>query len=89
MESAVYSVAITQVNGVQINIVLVNYDSISMNDVAARSMLALKPYFPVGELALAAADIAGVPQFVGPRHLVDYFKGYTLQQFAWQSVVIG
>ena len=28
-------------------------------------------------------------QFVGPRHLVDYFKGYTLQQFAWQSVVIG
>ncbi len=72
-----------------ITVIYVSYAAIATDEMAARSLAAMKPLFKNSTLVLAAQGINLAPEFVGPKHVVDFLRGRSLHEFKWYPISIG
>jgi hypothetical protein len=72
-----------------ITVIYVSYASIATDEMAARSLAAMKPLFKHATVVLAAQGVNLAPEFVGPKHVVDFLRGRALHEFKWYPISIG
>ena len=85
----VYQSASIRLGDEIVTIVYVAYTAIATDELAARSLAAMKPLFRNSTLVLAAQGINLAPEFVGPKHVVDVLQGRALTEFKWYPVSVG
>lgn len=71
-----------------VTVVYVSYAAIATNEMAARSLAAMKPLFKNSTVVLAAQGVNLAPEFVGPKHIVDFLQGRSLAEFKWAPISI-
>lgn len=72
-----------------ITVIYVAYAAVATDDMASRSLAAMKPLFKNSTVVLAAQGVNLAPEFVGPKHVVDFLRGRSLTDFKWYPVSIG
>lgn len=72
-----------------VTLIYVSYAAIATDDMASRSLAAMKPLFKNSTVVLAAQGVNLAPEFVGPKHVVDILRGRSLTDFKWYPVSIG
>ena len=72
-----------------ITLIYVAYASIATDEMATKSLTAMKPLFKNSTVVLAAQGVNLAPEFVGPKHVVDFLRGRSLTEFKWYPVAIG
>lgn len=72
-----------------ITVIYVAYAAIATDEMAARSLAAMKPLFKNSTVVLAAQGVNLAPEFVGPRHVTDVLRGRALHEFKWYPISIG
>lgn len=85
----VYQSASIKLGDEVITIVYVSYAAIATDQMAAKSLAAMKPLFKNSTLILAAQGINLAPEFVGPKHVVDILRGRALAEFKWYPISVG
>ncbi|WP_300304607.1 hypothetical protein [Ferrovibrio sp.] len=85
----VYQSASIKLGNEIITLIYVSYSAIATDEMAARSLAAMKPLFKNSTLVLAAQGINLAPEFVGPKHVVDILRGRALTEFKWYPISIG
>jgi hypothetical protein len=84
----VYQSASIKLGNEIITVIYVSYSAIATDEMAARSLAAMKPLFKNSTLVLAAQGINLAPEFVGPKHVVDILRGRALTEFKWYPITI-
>lgn len=72
-----------------ITVIYVSYAAIATDEMAARSLAAMKPLFRNSTVVLAAQGVNLAPEFVGPKHVTDVLRGRALHEFRWAPISIG
>jgi hypothetical protein len=72
-----------------VTVIYVSYAAIATDEMAARSLAAMKPLFKNSTLVLAAQGASLAPEFVGPKHVTDFLRGRALHDFKWYPISIG
>ncbi|HLT79012.1 MAG TPA: hypothetical protein VKZ87_16630 [Ferrovibrio sp.] len=72
-----------------ITVIYVAYASIATNEMATKSLAAMRPLFKNSTVVLAAQGVNLAPEYVGPKHVVDFLRGRSLSDFKWFPVSIG
>jgi hypothetical protein len=85
----VYQSASFQLGNEIITVVYVAYAAIATDEMAARSLAAMKPLFKNSTVVLAAQGVNLAPEFVGPKHVTDVLRGRALHDFKWHPISIG
>jgi hypothetical protein len=85
----VYQSASFQLGNEIITVIYVSYAAIATDEMAARSLAAMKPLFRNSTVVLAAQGVNLAPEFVGPRHVTDVLRGRALHEFKWAPISIG
>jgi hypothetical protein len=85
----VYQSASFKLGNEVVTVIYVSYSAIATDDMAGRSMAAMKPLFKNSVLVLAAQGPSLAPEFVGPKHVVDFLRGRSLAEFKWFPISIG
>ncbi|WP_298723992.1 hypothetical protein [uncultured Ferrovibrio sp.] len=85
----VYQSASIKLGDEIITIIYVSYAAIATDEMASRSLAAMKPLFKNSTLVLAAQGVNLAPEFVGPKHAVDFLRGRPLTQFKWYPISVG
>jgi hypothetical protein len=85
----VYQSASIKLGDEVVTIIYVSYSAIATDQMASRSLSAMKPLFKNSTLVLAAQGINLAPEFVGPKHVVDVLRGRALAEFKWYPVSVG
>jgi hypothetical protein len=85
----VYQSASFQLGNEIITVIYVSYAAIVTDEMAARSLAAMKPLFRNSTVVLAAQGVNLAPEFVGPRHVTDVLRGRALHEFKWAPISIG
>lgn len=85
----VYQSASFQLANEIITVIYVSYAAIATDEMAARSLAAMKPLFRNSTVVLAAQGVNLAPEFVGPRHVTDVLRGRALHEFKWAPISIG
>ncbi|MFN4309344.1 MAG: hypothetical protein ACK4FK_02035 [Ferrovibrio sp.] len=85
----VYQSASIKLGNEIITVIYVSYAAIATDEMAARSLAAMKPLFKNSTVVLAAQGINLAPEFVGPKHVVDILRGRALTEFKWYPITIG
>ncbi len=85
----VYQSASFQLGNELITVIYVAYGAIATDEMAGRSLAAMKPLFRNSTVVLAAQGVNLAPEFVGPKHVVDALRGRALHEFRWAPISIG
>jgi hypothetical protein len=85
----VYQSASIKLGNEVITVIYVAYAAIATDEMAARSLAAMKPLFKNSVLVLAAQGVNLAPEFIGPKHVVDVLRGRALAEFKWYPISIG
>lgn len=85
----VYQSASIQLGNEIVTVIYVAYAAIATDEMAARSLSAMKPLFRNSTVVLAAQGVNLAPEFVGPKHVVDVLRGRALHEFRWAPISIG
>ncbi|MBS4049419.1 MAG: hypothetical protein KG075_23950 [Alphaproteobacteria bacterium] len=85
----VYQSASFQLGNEIITMVYVAYAAIATDEMATRSLAAMKPLFKNSTVVLAAQGVNLAPEFVGPKHVTDVLRGRALHDFKWHPISIG
>jgi hypothetical protein len=72
-----------------ITVIYVAYAAIATDEMATRSLAAMKPLFKNSTVVLAAQGVNLAPEFVGPKHVTDILRGRALHDFKWYPISIG
>ncbi len=72
-----------------ITVVYVAYAAIATDEMATRSLAAMKPLFKNSTVVLAAQGVNLACEFVGPKHVTDVLRGRALHDFKWHPISIG
>lgn len=84
----VYQATSFQLGQEVVTVVLVANSAMATDEMANRSMQALKPFFPKNTLVLACPGLGMAPQFLGPKHALEALRGRSLSDFKWSPVAI-
>lgn len=87
MGSQVYQSTSFKMGSEVVTIVIVSYSAVATNEMAVRSMAAMMPLFKNSTLVLAA-QVGLAPEFIGPKHVVDFLKGKTFADFRWTPITV-
>ncbi|HEX6958841.1 MAG TPA: hypothetical protein VF194_12720 [Ferrovibrio sp.] len=85
----VYQSASFKLGNEVVTLIYVSYAAIATDEMASRSLAAMKPLFKNSTVVLAAQGVNLAPEFVGPKHLVDFLRGRALTEFKWAPVSVG
>ncbi|WP_341705228.1 hypothetical protein [Ferrovibrio sp.] len=85
----VYQSASIKLGNEIITLIYVSYAAIATDQMASRSLAAMKPLFKNSTVVLAAQGVNLAPEFVGPKHAVDFLRGRALAEFKWYPVSVG
>lgn len=83
-----YYIADANVTGKPVRLVYVNYDAISTDDMAKRSVSALQRRLSDRTVVLVANDLFNKPEFVGPPWAVDALQDRSIEDFTWHLTTI-
>ncbi|MEK9971542.1 MAG: hypothetical protein VW600_20585 [Ferrovibrio sp.] len=85
----VYQSASIKLGDEIITVIYVSYAAIATDEMAARSLAAMKPLFKNSTVVLAAQGVNLACEFVGPKHVTDILRGRALHEFKWYPISIG
>lgn len=85
----VYQSASIKLGNEIITVIYVSYAAIATDDMASRSLAAMRPLFKNSTVVLAAQGPSLAPEFVGPKNVVDVLRGRALSEFKWYPISIG